>query len=462
MKNHHSKKSARFNASIVRFGAFIILALLAAALLPGLAHNPEILLGIGIILPIGKGLKFLDYEGRSGGGSLDDEGQWRAEVLKLITDAQTENRDEDIRARQFALALAGLDTNIRRAKAARALATIQSDEVLNNAFNLKMRSMFRSSSAAMEEAAMKFQKSLKSAMGRKGLDTASTPGSTFVNAQLISTIYDALGTYGAWSTLDVVPVKAGSVKVPVKTARPQAGWIEEGEPIPEDENAAGTAPVINIKKAAVLLYVTRELLEDSEADLTGSVLVDFMEALSERLDWSFFRADGTADQTDGGFSGIFHSGTAAVAAGGNTTVEELQYEDVLRVLTVVKPAVLNRKARWWIHPTMLVRICAIKDNAGRPVFMPYTAVPSPGAIGSLLGYPVEMSFIAPNTNAAGQPVAAFGDPRAYAVGVRRDIELEASEHFKWNSMQVAFRGIARAGGVMRDAECFAVLKTAEA
>jgi len=452
MKIHNQKKSGRFNAPIVRFGALSILAILAAALLPGLLHNPEVFLAMGMILPIGLGTKFLDFDGRAGGGFMSED-DFQREVLSVVKDVKRDQHSFEARMESISAAMSGREANFRRAMAVRTISKIQTEEKLNLSFNLLFRQIFRSVEA-ISRAANVVEKRLNRALG-----TTTSPGSTVVQQGLIEEVYDALAIFGAWSTLDVIPVNRGSYKVPVKTARPTAGWIDEGSPIPDDTNQAGTAPTLLIKTAGVLVNVSKQLLEDAEIDLTQDLLLDFIEALAERLDWSFFRGTGTANSTDGGFTGIFSAGTAATAATGNQTVEDLDYTDFIRCLTTVKPAVLSRPARWWIHPTMLARVCAIKDIAGRPIFLPSSAVPSPGAIGSILGYPVSLSLIAPTTNTAGSSIAVFGDPKAYAVGIRQDIGIEAAEQFRWNTFEVSMRGIVRAGGVIRDAQSFAVLKT---
>lgn len=453
---HNSKANARFIGSVCKWGALAILAFVAVTAIPAMAtnHQAAALAMIGMTIPLGLSRRgpLMDFDGRSGGGKTAEE-RFFSEMLASVKDIKRGQSDFESRMENVTLAMAGHQPNWRRSMAAQAISKLQNDEVRNLSFNLMIRELFRSVTQIRDAGAV-VGKRLQRALG-----TGTSPGSSYVSEGILEQVYDALAMYGAWSTLDVIPVQKGSYKVPVKTARPLAAWIDEGTQIPDDENADGSAPTLYIKTAAALVNVSRQLLEDAEVDLTQNVMLDLMESISERLDWSFFRADGTDDTTDGGFSGIFHSGTPAVAADGGTTVEALDYTDFVRCLTTVKPAVLNRSARWWIHPTILARICAIKDLAGRSIFLPAGDLPSPGAIGSILGYPVSLGFIAPSTNTASQPVAAFGDPKAYAVGLRQDISVEASEQAKWDTFQVSFRGVVRAGGVMRDAECFSILKT---
>jgi len=291
----------------------------------------------------------------------------------------------------------------------------------------------------------------------KALGEDSSPGSTLIDDELANEIYDTLATYGVWNTFGVRRMGTKLTKLPVKTARPVAGFIlTEADTIADDTNKAGTTGNCEAEVIAVLLNVSLQLLQDSEFDLTSDVLEDFAEALAFRLDYACLQADGTADATNGGMTGIFPGGTAAAAAAGNITTETTDYEDWLRCITTVDPAVLTRPARWWIHPQILARALAIKDLNGRPIFQTALEAPTFGLM-SLLGFPVTPAFAAPSTNAANAKIAAFGDPKGLVVGVRQDFTMEASDHHKWNTLQRSFRGYGRGGVKIRRSQAFAVL-----
>lgn len=320
-----------------------------------------------------------------------------------------------------------------------------------------------------EEKRVKFNAIVRNAVGGIGLNEEmktslgedSSPGSTLIIDDLSNDIYDALAQYGIFTSFDVKRLGTKTTKFPVKTARASAGWVlTEGGTIPEDTAKAGTSVNCTMEVCASLLPVSKQLLEDSEFDVTADVLDDFAQACAERIDHAALVADGTADATHGGFTGIFEGGTAVNAASGNTTVETLDFEDITSVLLGVDPVVLQRNACWWLHPQILVRLLSIKDSNGRPIFLTAMEAPTVGAIGSILGYPVKPSFVAPNTNSASAKVAAFGDPRAQVVGIRKDFEFEASDHAGWNTYERSFRGIARAGVKTRKASALGVLTLA--
>lgn len=334
------------------------------------------------------------------------------------------------------------------------IARIERDERLSKALNLLVRQ-----AVTGPDNHLKGQiESLRKALGED-----SSPGSTVIVDDLLREVYDTLARYGKWSTLGVRRLGKLTTKMPVKTARPVANFVlTEGDPLADDTNKAGTSVSLTVEVLAVLLNVSLQLLEDAETDVTRDVLDDFMEAYNYRADYAAFVGDGTADATHGGFTGLFNFGTAAVAAAGNVSVATLDLEDFIKCLTTVDPVVLERSAKWWLHPTQLARIAGLKDGNNRPLFQTALEAPSPGAIGSILGYPVELVHAAPSADGVSKKIAAFGDPQSFVVGVRRDYGFEASDQHKWNTLQRSFRGWGRFGAKGRRALGTAILTTAAA
>jgi len=294
----------------------------------------------------------------------------------------------------------------------------------------------------------------------KGLAEGSTPGSTWIpNAEVEQIIYDTLLSYGDYKSLDVRFISTKSVDISVKTARPVAKFVDEAATITPDSTKAGSKSTLTPKKIAVLLSASTELLEDSQINAVQDVLNDTMEAIAFRIDTIAFIADGTSNDTYGGYTGLFAAGTAATAADTHTSVAATKYTDWLLCLTTVDAAVLKRKAQWWIHPTMLARSLAVKDDNGRPIFQTAIEAPSFGQIGSILGYPAQMVGVAPNVDGTSKKIAAFGDGNAQAVRIRREIKIDRSEHFYFDTDEIGFRATARAGTLNRKSTAIAVLNT---
>lgn len=292
----------------------------------------------------------------------------------------------------------------------------------------------------------------------KALISSTSPGSTLIDDSLNAEIYNVLEMYGVWNTFGTVPVGTRQEKFPVQTARPIAYVVlTDSTQIADDTNKTGSSVTCTVYPIACLLNVGIPLIEDAEVDLTPTLLEDFAQANAYRLDWLCTRADGSADSTDGNMTGVIPGGTAANAASGNSTIETTDHEDWTRTVLTVDAGVLNASPRWWMHPQTIVRALHVKDGNGRPIFMNALEAPSPGAIGSILGFPVTPAAIMPVTNAAASTPVVFGDPRGLAVGIRKSFEFASSDEFRWDYYQRSFRGISRAGVIVKSATSFAVL-----
>ena len=286
-----------------------------------------------------------------------------------------------------------------------------------------------------------------------GVGAAVTPQET-ANA-----IYDALLRYGQWNTLGVMPIGSRTQIVPLVSARPTAYWVAQGAQITEGA-VTGTSVTLTIKEAAAWIPVANAMLEDAEPVFASYLMDLLLQAVVYRLDWACFAADGTNDTTDGAFTGIAVGGTAAGAASGNVSVATLDYDDFVKCLTTVDAGVLQRNAKWWIHPTILAKITLIKDANGRPIFQNALEAPSPGAIGSICGYPVIVTGAMPSTDSTSSVVAVFGDPQAQAVGLRKQFTMDSSSDFQFDYNRTAFRSIVRGGTVTKLATGLAKLTTA--
>jgi HK97 family phage major capsid protein len=295
---------------------------------------------------------------------------------------------------------------------------------------------------------------------QRALGEDTSPGSLLIDDKLAAEIYDTLATFGIWNTFQVDRLGTQTTKYPVTTARPTANFILTEAGTISDGSFTGTSVSNVVEVIAVLINVALQLLQDAEFDITSYVMNAFGESYSERLDHACLGADGTADATNGGMTGIFVGGTAATAdagAGADDTVEELEFEDWTRCLLTVDPIVLQRPSKWWMHPQILVRALSIKDLSGRPIFLTALEAPAPRSIGTILGYPVVPAYKAPSTNSANQKVAAFGDPAGLVVGLRSDYVFEASDHARWTTLERSFRGWGRVGVKIRRALAFAML-----
>lgn len=304
-------------------------------------------------------------------------------------------------------------------------------------------------------------KSIRDAAASKDLDSANTPGSSLIaNAEIDSEIYDLLLTYGAYRQLNVRMIGAKSQDVRIKTARALMAFVDEAGAIGADATKAGTKTTLTPKKIAGLISVSNELADDDVTGVAEDIVRDFMESAAYVLDWISFTANGDADATDGGFSGMFYGGTSRVAAAGNVSVATLDMDDFVACLSGAPAEVLQRGAKWFIHPTFIAKALLIKDGNGRSIFNTAIEAPSFGAMGTILGYPVAPVGVAPSTDGVSKKIASFGDPEGQAVRIRKDLMIDRSKDFAFDTDELTFRATLRAGSLTRAATAFQILTTA--
>lgn len=348
----------------------------------------------------------------------------------------------------------------RRSNFGSALYTITQDKDLNDAVNGIFRSIGRKGgereqvpiSADQEKAAKAY---------RKTLTEGASPGSTYINDALHTTIYSLIAEFGIWRSFDVIMAGTKTTKLIVDSTDPTMLFVDE-DTAPAEAAYTGANVTATIKKILGWLSVSNEMLEDSEVNVAAHLLPKFANATARRIDFAALAADATADGTNGGFTGIFQGGTAVVSAATHTTIATTTYDDVLATLLGVNAAALSRPCKWFIHPQILVRMLGIKDLNGRPIFLPSIDAPSFGAVGSILGYPVQLCHAAPTANVASSKIAVFGDPQCEAVLLRKDFEFAMSDQVKFLEDKVVFRGRARIATKIKQADGFAVLTNAAA
>lgn len=292
----------------------------------------------------------------------------------------------------------------------------------------------------------------------RALSGGSAPGSTYIGEELITTVYQLIGSYGVWNGFDVYRPGARTVRLPVDTSDPSMLAVTEST---EGSEASwnGTTKTINVKDVRGWIAVPNSVLDDDEIGLANHILTKFSRAVAKRLDYFCIAADGTDDGANGAQTGIVAGGTQSGIAATKVAWSDLTYDMILAHVAGADEALLSSPTtRWWMHPSVLVRLLGIKDINGRPIFLTSVEAPSVGGLGSILGYPVVTSGVAPKTAGATLPIAVYGDANGLAVALRRDLEFASSTEAKFINDQTIFRAKARVGCVVRNASAFEVLK----
>lgn len=305
----------------------------------------------------------------------------------------------------------------------------------------------------IEESAARMQEVISG----KALLGSASPGSTYIDTELLGNVYQLAANHGKWSMFDLFRPGARTVNMPVDTTDPDMVWMTEGT-APSEASYSGSTVTLNIKDLFGWVGVSNSLLEDDEIGLANHLMNKFTRATAKKLDHAIFSADGTDDATHGNYEGIFTFGTAYDLSATEDTIAEVDFEDFIGLLAGADAALLDSPtSRWFCHPSILVQLLAIKDSNGRPIFLTAIEAPSAAGLGSILGYPVITANQCPSTVAAEAPIIAFGDTMAMAVAIRKDMEFAASTEALFTANKTTFRQICRAGTKIKLATAFEVM-----
>lgn len=294
---------------------------------------------------------------------------------------------------------------------------------------------------------------------------AETTGSlaALIPPSLDVAIYRTALAYGAYRFCDVRPMPSGTETLTIETAKPRFGFKAENGLYPEV--GLGLAPVgLTVKTFGGYIGVSSEAEQDSDIALGAYVATLFAEEAARFLDYLTFMADGTNTTDSGGFTGITNAGTATVAAAGHTSLSKCTGDELFTFMKSLGQAILDNPDSCWMGNTVAVsELALIKNAAGNPVFAQPGANTVPyGTIGTIFGKPVKGVDVMPSFPGAGQAALVFGNPKAQAVGVRRDYNFSFNDNVFWLQGMRAYKADMRAGTKIKNATHLGVFKLAAA
>ncbi|MBY0396704.1 MAG: phage major capsid protein, partial [Thermoleophilia bacterium] len=187
--------------------------------------------------------------------------------------------------------------------------------------------------------------------------------------------------------------------------------------------------------------ISRDLLQDSTAALDAMIPKLFGGAIGWRCDWEAINGTGA-----GMMLGV-RNAPCVISVTRNTS-STIKYQDIFKMYTRLLSSERGF-ARWYVHPFTMETLMSITDPSNRFIFLPTYTGPYDGPLaakpsGTLLGIPLVESEKCPVLGAAGD--INLWSPRRYLHGKRSGLEIGLSEHFKFDSDQVAFRAKIRNDG----------------
>lgn len=217
---------------------------------------------------------------------------------------------------------------------------------------------------------------------------------------------------------------------------------EEGAITPS--SAALSRYTLTAKKRAILSYVSSELRDDAMVSVMDLLASDMGHQFGLQEDKEFVKGDGTG--TYGGVQGVrpaVIAATASVAtASSATTWATLALADFLAAMSLLQDKYRGLQLSWLCSgPFKWQAMDRLALAQGGAVAVDVVSgQPRP----MFLGYPVEISDRMPTTTATATVAALFGAfGNAVTLGNRSGIEVMLSEHYAFNTDQIAVRATTR-------------------
>ena len=193
-------------------------------------------------------------------------------------------------------------------------------------------------------------------------------------------------------------------------------------------------------------YLSRDLVMDNFIAADQIVQNVFGMAMAWRKDWEFINGDGVGKPL-----GILKSAallTIANRANGN----KIAWEDIAGMLALFHQSRI-KNAMFIANQTTYTELLVMKNAAGNYVFNPNSSVTQAtplslidrttstglkyAAQGTLAGFPIRFTEKLPTLGTSGDIMLI--DPTQYGVATRMGLEIGVSEHFAFDTDQIAYR-----------------------
>lgn len=239
----------------------------------------------------------------------------------------------------------------------------------------------------------------------------------------------------------IIPIEhAGSLKVPTTTASVTViGTAEAGTITPSDPTLANVT--LDPKKFAAMTLVNSEAIDDSSPQIRELVANILISDLAVELDKQLIIGSGSGNDLTGLRN--ISSPTDGPSTGAAGTA--LTFDILADTVAAAETANLDPdKLVWFMHSRTWNSVRKLKDTATRPIV---AVDPTVGVPKSLFGRPVFTS----NNLSIAETVGGNSDCSTILlvdmsrilVGVARNIEVQISTDYAFNTDQVAVRATAR-------------------
>lgn len=281
--------------------------------------------------------------------------------------------------------------------------------------------------------------------------TTGSEGGFTVPTEVMPSVIEALKKFGGMRAVADVFATEGGGALSYPTSD---GTSEEGEIVAENASATdldatfGTVSLNPYKFSSKVITVPIELLQDSAIDIEAFVNGRIVTRLGRITNRLFTVGSGSSQP-----NGVVTAATVGVtAANGTSQVTTVTYESLVDLQHSVDIAYREMgNCRFMLNDTSVRQVRKIKDDSGRPIFVPGYEVSVPGgAPDRLLGDPITVNQHMANMAASARSIA-YGDFKGYKI---RDVMAATMFRFTDSAYskkgQVGFMAWMRSGGNLAD------------
>lgn len=275
-------------------------------------------------------------------------------------------------------------------------------------------------------------------------------GGAWVVPEYSQQIFDHAFDNSLWEQTDGYTVTGNTITFPRlnETSRAngsRAGgilgyWLAEGA------TATGTNPQfgtfsLRLKKLAVLVYLTQELIDDAGPALAQYVTRKVQEEMKFQLGNGVINGNGGAQPL-----GIINSpARVAVAKETGQAAASIVPANVHKMWSRLRPSAMPN-SKFYINQDCYPQLFGMTldvGTGGMPVYLPPGGL-SQAPFGTLLGRPIEVTEFNPTVGTEGDVILA--DPKAYVTINKGGVQQAQSMHVEFLTDQQALRFIIRVDG----------------
>jgi HK97 family phage major capsid protein len=224
----------------------------------------------------------------------------------------------------------------------------------------------------------------------------------------------------------VTPMTSDTLKINNLATDVSVYWTDEATAKTSSDVVLGQV-TLSLKKIAVIVPMSDELLEDTAVDIVGFLTERIAEKMAEKEDLAFFKGDGSG--TYGSFTGILKNTSTNSVTMTGTGFSSLDCDDLIDMEDAT-PAGVLANSKYFMHRTILNVVRKLKSGTTQEyIFSPATQ----GAPAMVNGYPVVKVEAMPaiGDSAANTAFVLFGDMRkacwlGYKGGLKIAISSEAT------------------------------------